>query len=386
MIKNLLGYPLIVAITFYLGILNKREWLLFACFAEIFVFFVQIIMLFYQKQNLNIETMLPETVLMEGEKAKAELSLKNYGILPVRRICFFVRYQYLSGKKKQKKEFTVWGNADREDTQSYEISAGPFPDGQFLFEIRYAEIYDYFGIFSFKIKLKKKRKITILPEFMEMEVPFLQREVPAENEIDTEKPGQEPGELYDIREYQAGDSLKQIYWKRSAARDELLYRENGALMGVKAVLFFPLPQNTEGMEFHYQIKLAGSFLYSLQECGYLHFFVWEHRESPVLTRKFIRTQEDILTALTELINGVSEENVTDRKKLRLWKEHRGKENYRREEISRIEEMKYRYEMQFTGEICPEAFFVFGKKEAFGKKGALLFHETEMIRKYPEGKS
>jgi hypothetical protein len=433
MIKNLFGYPLIFAITLYLGILNKREWLLFVCFAEAIMFLIQVMALFYQKRNLKIEITLPETVLMEEEKARAEFSLENFGVLPVRRICFFVQYQYLSGKKKQKKELTVWGNADREDTQSYELLAGPFPGGQFLFEVSHAEIYDYFGIFSLKIKIRKKRKIIILPEFTDMEIPPLQREVPAENEIDVEKRGQEAGELYDIREYQAGDSLKQIYWKRSAAREELLYRENGALMGVRAVLFFKLPQDMDGSEFHDQIKLAGSFLYSMSERGYLHFFVWENRESPVLTRKLIRTQEDIFAALTEFINGISEENSAGGKKRRFWsgygkkeniygkrekgkkymeqderkrKESTGKKNaekrmlkkeedmngqmgkrkkYRQEEIRRIEEMKYRYERQFVGEECPEAFFVLVRKEAFGKKETLLFHETEIMQGYSDGK-
>jgi hypothetical protein len=434
MIKNLFGYPLIAALTLYFGILNKRKWLLFACFAEVAVFLVQIIALFYQKRNLKIETVLPEAILMEEEKAKAEISLENFGLLPVRRICFFIQYQYLSGKKKRKKDLTVWGNADRESTQRYEIAAGPFPGGQFLFEIKYAEIYDYFGIFSMKIKMKKRRNITVLPEFTDMEVPLLQREVPAENEIDVEKRGQEPGELYDIREYQAGDSLKQIYWKRSAAREELLYRENGALMGVKAVLFFRLPQNTEGMEFHDQLKLAGSFLHSLLECGYIHFFVWGHRESPVLTRRMIRSQEDIWEALAELISGSSQEAFPDGKtwpkkgygrkknvgdgrgqrkngmeadhgesqegmgqtKAEKRKWHRiglgrnRREDCRQEEIRWAEEMKHRYEMQFVGEVCPEAFFVLGQK-AFGKKkrfhgtgtktSALLMHETEILHEY-----
>ncbi len=38
-------------------------------------------------------------------------------------------------------------------------------------------------------------------------------------------PGDDPGETYDIREYQPGDSIRQIHWKLSGKLDDIMIRE-----------------------------------------------------------------------------------------------------------------------------------------------------------------
>lgn len=39
------------------------------------------------------------------------------------------------------------------------------------------------------------------------------------------RPGDDPGETYDIREYQQGDSIRQIHWKLSGKLDDIMIRE-----------------------------------------------------------------------------------------------------------------------------------------------------------------
>ena len=39
------------------------------------------------------------------------------------------------------------------------------------------------------------------------------------------RPGDDPGETYDIREYRSGDSIRQIHWKLSGTLDDIMIRE-----------------------------------------------------------------------------------------------------------------------------------------------------------------
>lgn len=39
------------------------------------------------------------------------------------------------------------------------------------------------------------------------------------------RPGDDPGETYDIREYRSGDSIRQIHWKLSGKLDDIMIRE-----------------------------------------------------------------------------------------------------------------------------------------------------------------
>ena len=39
------------------------------------------------------------------------------------------------------------------------------------------------------------------------------------------RPGDDPGETFDIREYQEGDSIRQIHWKLTGKLDKMMIRQ-----------------------------------------------------------------------------------------------------------------------------------------------------------------
>lgn len=325
MLKNLFGYPVILAATVYIGILNRQSWTILLFFAELFLFLFQVLAVIYQKMHLFLDVTMPQPALLGEEQAVAEVSLKNYGMLPVQKLKILAEYQHLASSERAgyaKENVSVWGRVDSEDTQSYEILSGPFPGGQFLISIPYIRIYDYFGIFSIKIKVGKSQAITILPEFVTMPVVLSGRESPVEGESDSTKIGQDPTEIYDIREYQAGDSLRKIYWKRSAGRETVLYRENAGQKGAAAVLFLQFPEKPEPVRLHYAITIAGSFMFSLLQGGYLHFLVWEDTQADRLERRLVANEQDLYEAVLELLN--REMGRETRKERRKQKRGKGK--------------------------------------------------------------
>lgn len=416
MIRNLFGYPVILVVTVYLGLLNGKSWLILLFFAELFLFIIQMIAVMYQKMHLYFRVTLPQTVLSGSEFAFTEIFLKNMGLLPMQRVKIQAEYQYLIGNrkrtgKKAREKVAIWGKLDSEDTQSYEMQSGPFPSGQFLISVLYIKIYDYLGMFSVKIKVKESQVITVLPNFVVMPLVLSGREIPIDSESDSAKKGQDPTELYDIREYQAGDSLKRIYWKRSAGKEILLYRENAAQKGVAAVLFFQLQEQKqqEIILFHYKIKIAGSFMFSLLQRGYLHFLVWENIEEGGLKRRLIEKEQDIYEVIMELLSSMTKEETkkkgNNRKEQKEGKEKRKKrekkekrKERKREERKKEERksqenqegsnwqdwMRFQYQMQFEGEPCPESFFLLTRKN---KKGTTLIleQETEILVEFLKGK-
>ncbi len=85
MVKNLLGYPVILLVTLYLGILNRLSYVLLLFFAEFFLFFLQILSVFYQKRSLAAAVEMPMAVVSEEEPVRMRIVLKNAGHLPVQR-------------------------------------------------------------------------------------------------------------------------------------------------------------------------------------------------------------------------------------------------------------------------------------------------------------
>lgn len=415
MLKNLFSYPLILVITVYLGILNRKSWVILLFFAEFLLFLMQIITAVYQKINLFLEVTMPQPIVSAEEPAVMEVALNNVGRLPIQKLEFRTEYQCLTGSVKTKKwhrakeKINVWGRVDSEDTQSYEILSGPFPSGQFLISIPYARLYDYLGIFSIKIKIQKSQTVMVLPHFTIMPIVLLGKEIPIDSESDSTKKGQDPTEIYDIREYQAGDSLRQIYWKRSAGREALLYRENAAQKGVAAVLFFQLPKQKEAILFHYGLKIAGSFMFSLLQRNQLHFIVWQDPEEERLERRLIENEQRLYEVIMELLL-TSDKKIEKKKKKERKKDKRElkkdkkknkkrdkkkeKKNSRRkrkenntnatDKIQWQESMRVQYQMQFAGEACPEAFFLVNR--TFDGKNILrLEQETELLIEFLKGK-
>lgn len=410
MVRNLIGYPVILAVTLYIGILNRQSWMVALFFAELILFLAEAAAVCYQKSKLLVKFTMPEPVLSGNEYAVTEIFFHNTGRLPIQRIKIRMEYQCLSGgmrKGMDRKRIRVWGNVESEDTQSYGIQAGPFLGGQFLLAIPDIRIYDYFGIFSVKIKIRKKQSIMVIPDFVVMPLLLSRKRVLLGGESDDSRRGQDATELYDIREYQAGDSLRQIYWKRSAGREMILYRESAAQKGAGAVLFLQLPEKMKGILFYYQIKIAGSLMCSLLEAGCEHFLVWENVGEGSLERRTIQKEQDIYDVLSELMENMAvvsrdrhKKKKTKRKLCQRWKQMlsglwcdikngrkggKAGKNPNEEMVLWQEQMKEQYQTRFVGEKLPEAFFLLSRKPDSRRSSLVLQQETEVIAEFLKDK-
>ena len=86
---------------------------------------------------------------------------------------------------------------------------------------------DFFRVFSVRRKMEISAGTVVMPEKQNCDFSMLTREG-----FDMEsfrysgsRPGDDPGETYDIREYQPGDSIRQIHWKLSGKLDDIMIRE-----------------------------------------------------------------------------------------------------------------------------------------------------------------
>ena len=86
---------------------------------------------------------------------------------------------------------------------------------------------DFFRVFSLKRKADTCAYTVVMPERQKGELSLFTREG-----FDMEsfrysgsRPGDDPGETYDIREYRSGDSIRQIHWKLTGKLDKMMIRQ-----------------------------------------------------------------------------------------------------------------------------------------------------------------
>lgn len=86
---------------------------------------------------------------------------------------------------------------------------------------------DFFGITAVKRAAEVNGCTVVMPEEHRRDFAFLTREgFNMESfRYSGSRPGDDPGETYDIREYRPGDSVRQIHWKLTGKLDDIMIRE-----------------------------------------------------------------------------------------------------------------------------------------------------------------
>ena len=98
-------------------------------------------------------------------------------------------------------------------------------------------LMDYFGILPTRAEAVALARTTVLPELFPMEVTLLASPCYAEDGTVARR-GEDRSEMFQLREYRAGDDIRQIHWKLSAKTDELILREASQPESRELLLFW----------------------------------------------------------------------------------------------------------------------------------------------------
>lgn len=130
---------------------------------------------------------------------------------------------FYRGKRVVPISFSLGGK----EKQVIEFEAGSNWCGCIRFCFSDWKCQDFFRVFSLKRKADTCAYTVVMPERQKGELSLFTREG-----FDMEsfrysgsRPGDDPGETYDIREYRSGDSIRQIHWKLSGKLDDIMIRE-----------------------------------------------------------------------------------------------------------------------------------------------------------------
>lgn len=142
--------------------------------------------------------------------------------------------------------------------------------GEVYIEITKMRGIDCLGLSSNKVKLPKgtETKMIIYPELVPLDKLWSEISgwLQQGDSADCQRMGSDPEDVYDIREYQVGDSLQKIHWKLSGKWDRLLVREYSASESEELLLLVDI-SDSEPEEICSLYGVAASMSYELlEEC------------------------------------------------------------------------------------------------------------------------
>ena len=121
-----------------------------------------------------------------------------------------------------------------------DISFVPADSGVIHTRLVKVQAWDIWGIFGVSLNPPQTVEVLIWPELYEQKIVLDAAEMqnPDAQEYAKEKPGNDLGEMFDIREYQPGDRLSSIHWKLSGKLDQLMVVRPGQPMENSILVLF----------------------------------------------------------------------------------------------------------------------------------------------------
>lgn len=349
-------YLILLAVVFFLSVMYRMESVRFVLIFLLILPVVLWISLRFMKQGVHVTLDAPSDQIQKGDEWVAELSIENRSFIPAPVILIHLEYFEMQTGKKEK--IKVWGNAGKHGSTTVICKKEENYCGKVQVRMASVRVSDLLGLFSAEIPAVGQAEIKILPTLYMTEVTAKPVARPQESdfcEYDLSRPGNDVSEIFQIREYQAGDNLHRIHWKLSARADNMLVKDYSYPLGYRACLYldFYMPQTEKNlrqkMDGIIQLGMALSFSMFLNKCP--HFLVWT-TEDGHLERYGVRTEENLYEAMEAVMQAKIHSGQTD------WMDQ--------------------YRQQFVDEI-PEVRLMANYKLELWKKGEVLikFHADDM---------
>ena len=238
MIGRIAGYLAAVLVTAYLFFMYDAPVLSGMLVFLILYFFISFSWLFFiRKKVIPLLDRVP-AMGETGRRIRAGITLQNSCRWMDLR-CGFVAAAGYAGAPGKKKRFRGILGAGEEKTFWCEFEAEMC--GSINVCVKRIRIYDFLGILCVSRKCEGSASVKVMPEFqlMPLEITRSTREYQADADVYSgERKGDDPSEVYQVREYHIRDSLKDIHWKLSAREGELMIKERGFPLGCVVLIWF----------------------------------------------------------------------------------------------------------------------------------------------------
>ena len=187
-----------------------------------------------QARRIRVRLELPERLAEKNRPFRLQVCVNNDNRLPVGRLKIRFMYRSIQSEKwKRKKLMIVPVRGERR--YSFEFSSEYSACLEFV--LQSARVFDLLGLFSVRRPGRQERKlqqeaaeVIVMPRLYELDAspvranPYVLVE---SDEYSAAACGDDPSELFAIREYREGDRLNRIHWKTSARTDQLMVKEFG---------------------------------------------------------------------------------------------------------------------------------------------------------------
>lgn len=252
---------------------------------------------------------LPISVAEKEERIALGIEIENRSWIPVAQVQAKIQIQNLFYMPAE--EIKLQGMADgrkikqKKGKTRLTVEVDSSSCGPIRVALQEVWVYDLFRMFKKKIPVSGEERLVVMPELYRAPVLLTERTrdfLVESEEYDKKKSGDDPAEVFQIREYRGGDRLQSVHWKLSARTEELMVKEYSLPVGCAVLFFLDMEYRPEEMygwldEF---LEAALAISQGLLEVGADHFVVWYDKNTRDIKRLKMQEKEDVYILIEQL--------------------------------------------------------------------------------------
>ena len=271
---NLWNFLLVIGITIYIAFMYHSTVMMLLFFMEAALFVVASVSLLLRCFRIRGRIEVPVGIAERGRESMIKLVMENDCLLPVNKIkALVIVNDVMRGKKKRywmSMPAVLRGDSEFIKTVSF------YGTGNYEIYLRKLRIYDITGVFCCNVRMKKQGTIQVMPELHDVPVrlTLATKNFYGEADVyDENNPGHDKSELFQVREYRAGDRLQNVHWKLTAKQDELIVKEYSLPKACPVILFLSYRPRRKKQLLGFMETVA-SLSFSIMDAGCPHYVVW----------------------------------------------------------------------------------------------------------------
>ena len=230
MIKRRIYYAVAFMSILYIAVLYD-EYRLYVLSWVMLIFVVLMgIMVRIQSHVLEMDFSIKEKDILKGQAMELEITADNSFFMPIFKTEVRFRAEYSNYNEESIHTVSFGVPVSNESRTGNIISTFVIPRhcGIVTLSVESIKLFDYVSLFSVTKKSARKADVAIMPLLVKPEEDLKNRENLNINDNDhfsESKHGDDPSEIFNLREYADGDNMNRIHWKLSSRNEAMIVKE-----------------------------------------------------------------------------------------------------------------------------------------------------------------
>lgn len=255
---------------------------------------------------VDIRLEAEKKIVTKQEDGEFYIGLSNRSPFPVTKVKIYLTLtNCITDKKiKQKIDVPLDENEERKICCKYKM----LHCGEIMVTIQKVKLYDWMGLFHITRRRPLKMLVYVLPPLSHIDfdrhVVIRNDMIESENFSKTNR-GDDPSEVFDIREYRDGDRIHTIHWKLSHKYNKWMVKEFSLPIISSILVLLEIPGREDFKNaadvFDSVMETGFSTVWSLMETGQRVNLGWYVEKNKEYNKREIVKEEDLFEVMEEIL-------------------------------------------------------------------------------------